>query len=468
MNSGLARFDGAHFQVFEPRNTPELGISDVTALAEDRQGTLWIATRLGGLALFQNSQFTPIPASDRLPVQGARCITPTRDGSVWVGTGQGAYRYFGQRRVEVLQGQGVLSNDDVRAIAESPDGSLWLGTSYGLNRRLDGQMTVFTTVTNAPPLDVVIALHADSDGSLWIGTMTRGFFLHRNGRFTHFGPAEGLNVDGIVSITPDCNGALWLGSDRGVIRVTRESLLAVAEGTAKSVSARVFSRQDGLRTEESTGIIQPPATLDSQGRLWVSTSEGLATIEPASIPRNVHPPLIHIERVAVEGPDNLPSLAGRTIEGAASGATALPPTVPEAGEAPAPAALKRSVFDTSSFDTLWIPPAQDRIEFQYSGLSYVTPEAVSFQYKLDGYDRDWVSAGSRRVAYYTRIPAGRYTFRVRAMNEDGVMSDPGAALTVFMTPAWWQKPWLRILGVGLVCTVLATGVHLRSRRLERR
>lgn len=439
----------------------------IFSAAEDSQGTLWVATRLGGLAVFDGQRFSTLPSEDQLPVRGAWCITPTRDGSVWVGSNGGAFRYQNRRPVEHLHGQALLSNDDVRSIAEDTHGTLWLGTSYGLNRRANGQTTSYTILSNLPPLEVVIALHPDPDGALWIGTMTRGLFLCRSNQFHHFGSAQGLQADGIMSITPEGSKALWIGTSRGVFRVTRQSLLDVADGTASQLDIQAFGRRDGLATEECTGTVQPTASADAGGRIWIATSEGLSTLDPARIPRNTTPPLTLIERVALEGPNPISSLQGRTLLGASAGATAIIPSTSEPGETPAPAAQRRAVFVASGFETLWIPPSQDRLEFQYSGLSFVNPDAVSFLYQLVGYDTDWVHAGDRRVAFYTRIPPGRYTFQVRARNEDGTTSTP-AALTVVIAPAWWQMPWLRLTvalaGGGLLFSLFG----IRWRALQRK
>ncbi|MBL9126602.1 MAG: hypothetical protein JNL97_03090, partial [Verrucomicrobiales bacterium] len=210
---GLHRFADGVLETFGKED----GLTDtfVFSLAEDSTGTLWVSTRLGGLCLLEGRRFVPLPKSEQPPNRGPWCITPVRDGSVWIGTRNGAIRYRDRRRVEHLNGSDVLSNDDVRSIAEDGDGGLWFGTSYGLNHRANGRTTAFTKLTNLPPLEVTVALHPDPDGSLWIGTMTRGLFLHRAGRFHHFGPAQGFHADGILSITPEGSKALWIGTSRG-------------------------------------------------------------------------------------------------------------------------------------------------------------------------------------------------------------------------------------------------------------
>ncbi len=462
---GLHRFREGRLDTF----SKDHGLPDtfIFSVGEDTHGALWVATRLGGLAVFDGERFHPVPREHQLPVRAAWCVTPTRDGSVWVGTSRGAFQYRDRRRVDHIHGKERLPNDDVRSIAEDSEGGLWFGTSYGLNRLKDGQMDTFNAVSNLPPMEVVIALQPDTDGSLWIGTMSRGLFLCRSNLFYHFGSAAGLQADSITSITLEGTNALWLGTTRGVQRVTRASLDARVNGSSRPIDFQVFTRREGLGSDECSGTIQPTATMDSDGRIWIATTSGLSTLHPSRIPRNQTLPLPHIDRVAVEGPNLIPTLGGRTLEGGTSQLAAINPLSTDWGDTPAPAAQRRSVFNVIGLDTVWIPPGQDRLEIQYSGLSFVLPEAVTFLYQLQGYDSDWVNAGGRGVAYYTRVPPGRYLFQVRARNEDGSTSQP-TTITVLVAPAWWQTTWFRVVA-GLVLAGLVFSLFaMRVRSIERK
>jgi signal transduction histidine kinase len=103
---------------------------------------------------------------------------------------------------------------------------------------------------------------------------------------------------------------------------------------------------------------------------------------------------------------------------------------------------------------LTVPARSHRVEFHYPGLGLMAPAKVRFQYWLEGFDPDWVEAGARRVAYYTRLSPGRYRFHVRACNGDGVWDETGVALGVLVLPAYFQTWWFRLLvvaaGIGLI------------------
>src|SRR5262249_25237485 len=118
--------------------------------------------------------------------------------------------------------------------------------------------------------------------------------------------------------------------------------------------------------------------------------------------------------------------------------------------------------------TISFPPGKEKFEFEYTALSFLSPEKVTFRYKLEGFDRDWIDAGRRRVAYYTNIPPGDYRFSVMACNNDGVWNTKGASVSFHLQPHFYKTNWfylLCILGAGFV----TAGVHrLRVRQMKLR
>src|SRR6185437_14037577 len=113
-----------------------------------------------------------------------------------------------------------------------------------------------------------------------------------------------------------------------------------------------------------------------------------------------------------------------------------------------------------------IGPDVDKFEFHYAGMSYVAPEAVRYRYKLEGYDRDWVDALSRRAAYYNNLPPGHYVFHVIACNNDGVWNDVGASLAFNLVPHVWKTGWFRALAALFATAVLAGLYRLRLSHLR--
>jgi signal transduction histidine kinase len=117
---------------------------------------------------------------------------------------------------------------------------------------------------------------------------------------------------------------------------------------------------------------------------------------------------------------------------------------------------------------LMVPPGRHHLEFHYAGLSFIAPQKVRYRYRLDGFDRDWVDAGTRRTAYYTNLPPGRYSFRVLASNNDGIWNQTGAIIDLRLRPRFYQTYWFYTV-VLLSFGVLAYGMYRwRLRQAELR
>lgn len=435
----------------------------VFSLQEDEAGGVWVSTRRGGIVRWDGTGFTKLPGDGIARPAVAWCLARGSSGTMWAGTSRGALEYREGRFVRKLDGQSGLSNSDVRCLLDGGEEGLWIGTSYGLNRVSAEGVRSYTATAGDEPIEVVVALHRDADGALWIGTMARGLYRFFEGRFQRFTTADGLPDNGIHSIFEDDSGRLWLGTGNGLAVVARQDLAARGSRPEQPLDIRVYRRADGLRSEACAGTIQPTVARTADGRLWFATTDGLATLDPARREPVRPAPLISVERVAVEGAFALTGLRGTK---AAGGEVWLPPA-DELGHAPAPAGRRRAVFDPRGLKGVWIPPGQERLDFQFVSPSFVAPLAVTYRYRLGGFDPEWVEAGGRRAAYYTRVPPGRYQFEVEGRDETGRWSRPGAALTLVVAPAWWQRPAVRLAGAGAVLGAGALFYQVRMRQVRR-
>ena len=259
------------------------------------------------------------------------------------------------------------------------------------------------------PAGAVYSLHRDADGGLWLGTLGKGLVLFRGGQFRTLTMKDGLFDDVIFQILEDATGYLWMSSNRGIFRVSRRELEQVADGRRSTVTSRVFGTADGMESKECNGGNQPAGLKARDGRLWFPTLKGSVVVDPQRLRTNTVPPRVLIEEGAV---DKRP--------------------LGSSGE---------SVF----------PPGPGALEFRYTALALRNPDRVRFRYRLEGFDKQWVDAGTRRVAYYTNTPPGRYRFQVTASNEDGVWSEQGATAAFRLRPHLHQTPWfLAVCAVGVL------------------
>jgi signal transduction histidine kinase len=360
---------------------------------------------------------------------GVRALFEDEQG-MWIGTADGLVRYANGEASNITAGAGLVL-PDVRTIAEDAEHDLWFGMAGGgLGRLHHGKLTQFLRQDGLPS-DFVWSLLPDAGGTLWIGTFDGGLCRYQNGKFSTVTTQQGLPSDVICHIADDGKGNLWMSSYGGIFRVNKEELNDCADGKIATVNCVVFNEANGLATMECSGGFQPSGCSTADGRLWFPTIRGLAVIDPSKIKTNPYPPPVLIEDVTVDdqvmlhGPDDSARIS--------------------------------------------IPPGKHRLEIDYTGLSLVSPERVRFKYQMQGLEQNWENVGTRRVAYYSYLKPGKYTFRVIACSNDGVWNETGATLALTVIPWFWQTWWF--ITAAILAGMLAVGGlarYLTKRRLRKR
>ena len=424
--AGLYRLrDGQWDRFGEPAGIQN---SYVWSVAEDAQGQLWVGTWGGGLFQRQGAGFGRAPGLEAItsPMPALLCAGA---GGLWIGSGDGLLRY--EAGTATWAGaQSTSKLRDVRALAEEGNGTMWFGMSgLGLACLKKGELRCFHK-TDGLASDFIECLHLDRDGGLWIGTFGGGLTRLKQGRFATIGQQQGLPSNVICHIEEDGQGFFWMSSHSGLIRASKAELDRCAEGQGQAIHWLTYGLSDGLPTLKCSGGLQPAGCRTPDGRLWFPTSKGLVSVDPQNVRTNPVSPPVAIERLVVDDRD-------------------------AADNAPRPSPLE-------------IPPGRHRLEFQYTGLSFVAPEKVCFKRRLEGLETSWVDAGNKRTAQYSYIPPGSYTFHVIACNNDQVWNEEGATLAFTILPHFWQTWWFRALA-GMAVILAASGlVWFDTRRRMRR
>jgi signal transduction histidine kinase/ligand-binding sensor domain-containing protein len=432
--AGLYRYEQGGWTTFN--QTSGLANLFVWSVLLTRQGELYVGTWGGGLLVRDGDRFqTPVGLSS-ITAPVVAMYQGTGD-ELWIGTTAGLYRYEAGK-LTWSAGKEKLVLPDVRAITQGPDGTLWFGMSGGgLGSFKSGRLKQFRKQDGLSS-DFVMSLYAESNGALWIGTSEYGLARLKSGKFSTISTEQGLPSLTINQIVDDGAGNLWLGSNRGIFRINKSSLELCADGTTKSVQCSTYGKAEGLTSLTCSGGFQPSACKTPQGLLWFPTSKGLATIDPTKVTSNPVPPPVTIEEIRVDG---------ETVD-----AKLLSASQREAG---------REV-------TLRIPPGKQRFEIRYTGLSFAAPDKVRFRYKLEGLESEWLDAGTKRVAEYSYLRPGDYSFQVIACNNDDVWNQTGASLSFTVLPQFWQTWWFEACsitaGAGAVAGAAALVVRQRGRR----
>jgi ligand-binding sensor domain-containing protein/signal transduction histidine kinase len=421
---GLHLWDGSA-QRFESVR-PDL--VNVTTALEDRQRNLWLG-RYGGMLARRDRDGNF--ANESAFGMRTRVMFEDREGGLWLGTIDNGVEHFKDGVLTRYTTGDGLSHDHVRAIAQDAAGDMWFGTSRGLNRLRNGKIQTYDR-TDGLGGNEVRTLFLDREGTFWIGSTGGGLTRWRDGVLRSIGTQQGLINDWIEQIVEDDEGNLWLGSNGGLMRVSLRELNECFAGTVPFVHCRFFGRSHGLLLAHCGTGFQRSAIRASDGKLWFGTSAGLIVIDPKQIKSNTNAPAVYIEELVRDDRTMLVNSAG-----------------PETR----------------------LPAGTRRLEFRYTALDFSEPAKIRFRYQLEGLDSDWVNAGTRREAIYTRPPPGEYRFRVAAKNNQGVWSEGGAAMSISIAPFFWQTRTFQVLALlagftasGLAGWFLLTRKHLRELR----
>jgi signal transduction histidine kinase/ligand-binding sensor domain-containing protein len=409
----------------------------VACVTADRSGNLWIATRNRRVYRLHEGQYTVFQSGNGMTVRSLHVLLATSKGDVWIaGTGPDAsVQCFRDGNFETL----AIPPDAqvVHSMVEDGHGDIWLGTSRGYLLRIHDDVVTDETASTGVMLSIR-CLQTTPDGSLWIGYAGGGVGRLKDGHYIRVTSAQGVYDDHVSQIVADDRGWLWLGSDHGIFKIRQQQFDALAQKSINHVISVHYGPGEGLAGLQANFGESPGVLRGADGRLWLPMRTALVVINPASLRENSEPPPALLKQMIVD--DKVAAQFG----------TILPAS--EMVDAP------------PAKDTLRLPPDHRHLEFIFTALSFNAPENIRFQYRLQGFDSDWVDAGTERRVSYSRLATGAYRFLVRACNSDGVWGDGGAGLAFIVAPFFWQTWWFWCLTLAFFTTVVVAVVRFVSHR----
>ncbi len=421
--TGVYRYDGGRFRLLH-------GASDLAnplahGVLRTQDGQLWIAT-VAGLAIMRSGNAVALPKAlaplARLNIYNLR---QDSDGTIWIATGDGLFRYRAGKLHRLGASDG-LEPRLVRSTLRTREGVLWAATAGGAYRRSGGR---FQQVCVDGHLEHTVADIAEgNDGAVWITAASGALFEYRGGRCARVKLGHRPLAGSLYAVVPDASGHLWLTNARGVYRVSIKDVRRAAAADTPLVPARVIQSADGERKIHPVGGTTQSALLTPDGDLWVPTVEGAVMLDTRRHPSADDTPPVVIEGVSRR-----------------SGVTAVTPGT----------------------SRIALPPGGGDIGISYASLNYREPGATRFEYRLSGYDKHWVDAGTRREALYTHLPPGQYRFVVRSVAAPGATAAT-ATLELTLAPLFYQTWWFRVLVALLVLGCLYAIYALSMRRARAR
>jgi signal transduction histidine kinase/ligand-binding sensor domain-containing protein/AraC-like DNA-binding protein/FixJ family two-component response regulator len=457
---------------------------NIRALGESSDGSIWMIGLLSSLI-----QQLPDGTYQRYGTAPefsfpSWSFTEDRTGTVWI---NGAICHRGDRGTcDRFESVSALQNRVIKGSLEDADGTLWFGGGDGLSRFVPtsnpthpdhGEWTHFNT-TNGLPHDDIESMVAGRSGGLWLGTNGGGLVHLQDDTFSQWTTAHGLSGNNIQSVHQDQHGVLWLGSDeRGLMRVEVEPSSETHSGQ-KAIRVTPYRQEQGLFATEIASLAEDP-----QGRLWIGSRQGIFWVSKDALEAYAKGDLQQVQSTAYTTADGLTDHEtnsggnavlrskddGKLWFATQYGAAVVDPSEVKPNPIAPPVVIESArsrLTPISLEDESAVFQAEQRdFDITYTGLSLATPSLVRFRYKLEGYDDDWVDAGTDRTATYTQVPSGTYSFRVIAANNDGVWNEEGATLSVRVKPFFWETWWFRSIALLSVIALAVVADRVRVRRL---
>ncbi|MGN6554404.1 MAG: sensor histidine kinase, partial [Verrucomicrobiota bacterium] len=421
------------------------GISVVSA---DNQGRIWIGTATDGLMLYTNGQARVVIGPKDLR-RAVRLLYPARDGRLWIATGDAILTWKDDTLKQVYQTPTTspYGRYYLASIAETPDGTIWAGTFDGGLLRFQGDQPERIEPPDCRQLGRLWSLCPAPSGGLWIGTSKGGLLRYEQGRFSRYTTDSGLPSDCIAQVLTDARGNLWLGTSAGIVRIAEGMLSLLDRGEVPMLPYSLYGKPDGLMTIGSSIEFQPNCGVGPDGKLWFAMVNSVAWVDPDSVSPNPNPPGLVMEAVRANGQPVWPDTPGRVFAVSGNPGQATMP-VPE--------------------NPLRLGPGRQDVEFDFTALSFDSALGIRFRYQLAGLDANWTDNSGERRAVYRSLPPGKYTFRLRGCNRDGLWSDNELRFGLVVLPQYWQTSWFAATMDGCAALLVAVAIALPLRARHRR
>ncbi len=492
---GVNKFElkPAQFKHFksEPDNLNTISGNRVTAFCSDKQDNLWIGTDRNGLNKLdkQSGKFILFKGSEvdenALNNSRIKSLLVDNDGIIWIGTDEGGLNRYDPIKNEFTHythnknNPASISDNEVYSLLEDKSGRLWVGTKEGLDL-FDKDKQVFIHYSHNPD-DInsvsnnrIFSIYEDAQGFLWIGTDNGLNRLHKQTktfkRYLHDSHNPGsISNNDIFSIHQDKNGILWFGTGMGLAKLTPENR---EKGYFVS-----YLEGNGLRNATIYGILE-----DNHNNLWLSTVNGLSKFNKQKETFRTYDVFNGLQSNEFLPGAYFKKKSGELLFGGINGFNLFhPDSIKDNLYKPDIMITDFRIFNQPvkigedsplkqhiNFAKKIVLTYHDEVfSFEFAALHFVAPDKNQYAYMMKGFDKDWNFFGNKRFVMYNSLPAGKYVFKVRGANSDGVWNNKGTEIEIEILPPFWQTLWFRILFGLVVFGSVYAWYKSRINRIER-
>ncbi|QNA46480.1 hybrid sensor histidine kinase/response regulator transcription factor [Lacibacter sediminis] len=361
------------------------------------------------------------------------CVKEDKKGNKWVGTnGNGIFVLGNDNKVLFkMTPRPTLSNDInlpingyIRDIVEAKNGDMWIATHGGgiaVYNPSSQKFKIFTTENSKLPNDKVLTLLEDRQGNIWAGTFGGGLglFNRKTNEFISYSEKDGLNNNNIYKIIEDSNGLLWISTNKGLSSFDTDSKKINNYSYHNGIQHNIFILGSGLRLRN--------------GDLFFGGHEGFNYFNPSNLKKNNAVPPVIFTDLKISNRSVVPSEDGP---------------------------VKENIITANEINLDY----KQNFALSFVGLNYTAPEQNQYEYKLEGFDKEWINIGNASTVSFTNIDPGKYVFRVRASNNNGVWNTKGTSIKIYVHPPFWRTIYAYIL---YTLIIVGTLIYFRHRGIEK-
>ena len=394
----------------------EQHITDISilSLAEDKQGEVLVGTYTQGVFKVVDNTLVQVKAiNDVLQSQEIRSILIDSNENIWLGTTSGVVKVSNQDNIEYINQQSGLPANFIMTLAEDSLGSIWIGTGVGVASYTDGVLKVYRL---SDKFDAEYAFGFYTEPKIvWMAT-DRGILrldLSTN-KIIALTKKNGLPIDKYFQVVIDKIGAMWLTSNRGIIKITKEEVERFITDNNIIIDYQLFTEDAGLLSSQANGGSTPAATVHSDGSFWVATANGVSqvtyerlnTIAEQKIP-------VTIEKLVVDGVN----------------------------------------YPITNHKTITLPAGSIHIAIYYAGLGFLNADNIQYQTSLSGLDSAWQDKQNQTYSEFTNLSPGKYVFKMRAKYPDGKWREHLTKVNFKIEYFYWQTTAFKTLVILILLLV---------------
>ena len=413
----------------DPKDKSSISSNSISVIFRDSRKNLWIGTWSSGLNIFieQSNQFINFQHSEPMILGASENnvsdILEDTSGYLWFSFMGGGVSMYDYKTAKVIRytfqddGRG-LSNNWVMDIIEVNNAEIWIATTDAVDVINKKTRTIHSfkhdpTDFNSLSSNGATVLFSDSKNGLWVGTEKgMNYFNREDSTFIRYGIMHGMTSEVVKCICEDDHGNLWISTNDGI------SQFIDAISLPSNPVFKNYDVADGLQGKEFN---INACSKDEDGNIYFGGSNGYNVFHPDSLPVNPLEPKVAITNFLV---------FNKPFKIRSEGSPDL--------------------LNISVADDIILTHKQTVFTIEFAALSYIAPEMNEYAYQLEGFEQEWNYVGNQRTATYTNLDAGKYVFRVKASNNDGLWNEMGASLFIEILNPWWYSIWAKLVYILLL------------------